>query len=82
MDQFYELKINFKFYGDLQVDIPVAMYNGKKLVAKSLISKEKPQKEIFFTIPKNNFHGYVQIEDNALSYDNTFYFSISKPEKF
>jgi hypothetical protein len=57
------------------------MYNGKKLVAKSLISKEKPQKEIFFTIPKNNFHGYVQIEDNALSYDNTFYFSISKPEK-
>lgn len=81
LDQFYELKIKFKFYGDLQADIPVAMYNGKKLVAKSLISKEKPQKEIFFTIPKNNFHGYVQIEDNALSYDNTFYFSISKPEK-
>lgn len=81
LDQFYELKITFKFFESIQADIPIALFNGKKLVAKSLISKEKPQKEILFTIPKNDFHGYVHIEDNALTYDNYFYFSITQPEK-
>ncbi|SEQ07867.1 BatA domain-containing protein [Flavobacterium urocaniciphilum] len=81
LDQFYELKISIKSYGDFENDVPISMYNGKKLVGKALISKEKPQKEILFTIPKNDFHGYVTIQDNSLSYDNTFYFSISKPQK-
>ena len=81
LDQFYELKINIKSYGDFENDVPISMYNGKKLVGKALISKEKSQKEILFTIPKTDFHGYVAIQDNSLSYDNTFYFSISKPQK-
>ena len=81
LDQFYELKISIKSYGDFENDVPISMYNGKKLVGKALISKEKPQKEIVFTIPKTDFHGYVEIQDNSLSYDNTFYFSISKPQK-
>ena len=81
LDQFYELKISIKSYGDFENDVPISMYNGKKLVGKALISKEKPQKEILFTIPKTDFHGYVAIQDNSLSYDNTFYFSISKPKK-
>ncbi len=81
LDQFYELKISIKSYGDFEADVPISMYNGKKLVGKALISKEKPQKEILFTIPKTDFHGYVSIQDNSLSYDNTFYFSISKPQK-
>ena len=34
-----------------------------------------------FTIPKENFHGYVAVSDNGLDYDNTYYFSLSKPEK-
>ena len=81
LDQFYELKISIKSYGDFENDVPISMFNGKKLVGKALISKEKPQKEILFTIPKTDFHGYVSIQDNSLSYDNTFYFSISKPQK-
>ena len=81
LDQFYELKISIKSYGDFENDVPISMYNGKKLVGKALISKEKPQKEIVFTIPKTDFHGYVSIQDNSLDYDNSFYFSISKPQK-
>lgn len=81
LDQFYELKISIKSYGDFENDVPISMYNGKKLVGKALISKEKPQKEILFTIPKTDFHGYVAIQNNSLSYDNSFYFSISKPQK-
>ena len=81
LDQFYELKISIKSYGDFENDVPISMYNGKKLVGKALISKEKSQKEIVFTIPKTDFHGYVSIQDNSLAYDNSFYFSISKPQK-
>lgn len=81
LDQFYELKISIKSYGDFENDVPISMYNSKKLVGKALISKEKSQKEIVFTIPKTDFHGFVSIEDNSLEYDNSFYFSISKPQK-
>lgn len=81
LDQFYELKITIKSYGDFENDVPISMFNGQKLVGKALISKEKPQKEILFTIPKTDFHGYVSIEDNSLSYDNQYFFSISKPQK-
>ena len=81
LDQFYELKISIKSYGDFENDVPISMYNGKKLVGKALISKEKSQKEIVFTIPKTDFHGFVSIQDNSLEYDNSFYFSISKPQK-
>ena len=81
LDQFYELKISIKSYGDFENEVPISMYNGKKLVGKALISKEKLQKEIVFTIPKKDFHGYVSIQDNSLEYDNSFYFSISKPQK-
>ena len=81
LDQFYELKISIKSYGDFENDVPISIYNGKKLVGKALISKDKSQKEIVFTIPKTDFHGYVSIQDNSLEYDNSFYFSISKPQK-
>lgn len=81
LDQFYKLKITLNHFGTPTVDLPISLYNGNKLLAKALLSKDKMQKEIFFTIPKSNFHGYVQIEDQSLTYDNTFYFSITQPEK-
>src|SRR5690606_11962651 len=52
-----------------------------KLVAKTQVAFDSKSKTVNFTIPKSDFHGYVQIADNSLEYDNTLYFSISKPEK-
>ena len=57
------------------------MYNKNKLVAKTLLNFETNTKTINFTIPKDDFHGYVSITDKGLAYDNTYYFSISKPSK-
>jgi hypothetical protein len=48
-------------------------------VAKTLINFETNTKTINFTIPKEDFHGYVSVSDKGLAYDNTYYFSISKP---
>ncbi len=94
LDEFYEIGLKLSAYGENSKETPVALYNQNKLVAKTLTKLETKnpspsnyrnelakQKTLYFTIPKKDFHGYASITDNGLEYDNTLYFSISKPEK-
>jgi hypothetical protein len=81
LNDFYEIGVNLKSYGEQDNAIPIGLYNNNKLVAKTLVKFEKSETAINFTIPKNDFKGYVSINDASLKYDNTFYFSITKPEK-
>lgn len=81
LDNFYEIAVKLSAYGDDFGDIPVALYNKEKLIAKTQVKFDTKAKTINFTIPKDDFHGYVSITDNSLDYDNTLYFSISKPQK-
>jgi hypothetical protein len=80
-DDFYEISIELKTYGEDINAIPIALYNQNKLIAKTTVNFETKKKSILFTIPKQIFHGYVSIVDNGLAYDNTYYFSISKTKK-
>jgi len=81
LDNFYEIGVKLDAFGNDFKDIPIALYNNKKLTAKTLVNFESKSKTINFNIPKEDFHGYVSIVDNGLEYDNNYYFSISKPEK-
>ena len=81
LDNFYEIGVKLDAYGEDFKDIPIALYNKNKLIAKTLVNFETKNKTINFTIPKEDFHGYVSITDNSLEYDNTYYFSLSKPQK-
>jgi hypothetical protein len=81
LDNFYEIGVKLDAFGEDFKDIPIALYNNNKLTAKTLVNFESKNKTINFTIPKEDFHGYVTISDNGLEYDNNYYFSISKPEK-
>jgi hypothetical protein len=98
LDDFYEIGLKLSAFGEKYKDpsdneqnqIPVALYNQNKLIAKTLTKLETKdtngseltkQKTIYFTIPKKDFHGYASIIDNGLEYDNTLFFSISKPKK-
>lgn len=81
MDNFYEIGVKLDAFGEDFNDIPIALYNKNKLIAKTLVNFETKSKTINFTIPKEDFHGYVAISDNSLEYDNTYYFSLSKPQK-
>lgn len=81
LDNFYEIKVNVSVYGAIENDIPISVYNGKNLIAKTLVKPKTNKKSVTFTLPKKDFHGYVSIEDNSLTYDNSYYFSISKPQK-
>jgi len=81
LDNFYEIGVKLDAFGEDFKDIPIALYNKNKLIAKTLVNFETKNKTINFTIPKEDFHGYVSIADNSLEYDNTYYFSLSKPQK-
>nr|WP_315240299.1 BatA and WFA domain-containing protein [uncultured Flavobacterium sp.] len=81
LENFYEIGINLSAYGEDFKPVSMALYNQKKLIAKTIINFDSKKKKVNFTIPKEAFHGYVVIEDNGLSYDNTLFFSISKAKK-
>ncbi len=81
VNDFYEIGVKLTSYGEQKNAIPIALYNENKLIAKTLVKFETQENTINFTIPKKDFNGYVSINDASLPYDNTFYFSISKPEK-
>lgn len=81
MDNFYEIKVDMEAYGKVENDVTIALYNGKSLAAKTIVKFEDGKKSSVFTVPKKDFHGYVSISDNSLTYDNNYYFSISKPQK-
>ena len=81
LDNFYEIGVKIKSYGKSDIEIPVALYNQKQFIAKTQIKVNQLEKDLFFTIPKADFNGYVYLDDSGLVYDNYYYFSISKPEK-
>lgn len=81
LDNFYEISVKLSAYGSANKEISVALYNKEKLFAKTVVAIESATKTINFTIPKDDFNGSVTITDGSLDYDNTLYFSISKPEK-
>jgi len=81
LDSFYEIGVKLSANGDDITSVPIALYNQNKLTAKTLIDFRNTSETIKFTIPKEDFHGYVSVTDKGLAYDNTYYFSISKPSK-
>jgi Aerotolerance regulator N-terminal/von Willebrand factor type A domain len=80
LDNFYEIGVQFSSNLEENKSIPVAIYNQKELIAKTILNLKKNKEKLNFTIPKEDFHGYVNINDNSLAFDNTLYFSISKPK--
>ena len=81
LSQFYEIGVKLSAFGNDLQEIPIALYNNNKLIAKTLIEFKTQTEFINFTIPKTDFNGFVTIEDNGLEFDNSFYFNISKPQK-
>jgi len=68
---------------ELQSETTVSLFNNTRLIGKTSVKLDKNySQEILFPIEFNyNFNGQIQLKDPALSFDNTFYFNISKPEK-
>ncbi len=64
-------------------DVPVSLYDGGSLIAKSSVNLDTQNKaEVTFSIPSNKvIQGNIQIDDNSLQFDNNLFFNINSPEK-
>ena len=64
-------------------DIPVSLFNGDKLIAKTAaVFDEAKKAAVQFTIPQNEeVNGKIEITDMALSYDNQLFFNLNRKEK-
>ena len=81
LDHFYELSVQLKAYGRKRAQLPIALHDQSKLIAKTIIDFDNADKTVNFTIPKKDFHGYVSIIDNSLGFDNNYFFTLSNPQK-
>ena len=63
--------------------IPVSLFNGEKLIAKTSATFETDKKaEVSFSLPSNEvIHGKIEILDMGLAYDNQLFFNIDQKEK-
>ncbi|NRT11862.1 BatA and WFA domain-containing protein [Flavobacterium sp. 14A] len=78
---FHELNVKVSQHGTTQSNIPIAVYDGNKLLVKSQLNFKKGSETVTFNIPKEAFNGYVSIEDGAMAYDNKLFFSLSELKK-
>ncbi|WP_026713231.1 vWA domain-containing protein [Flavobacterium daejeonense] len=80
-NDFYDIEVNLSRFGNEIKSVPVAIYNQKKLIAKTVANLNSSKKSLHFNIAKQAFQGYVSISDNSLTYDNNYYFSIANTKK-
>lgn len=80
-DEFIEIVAVIKSFGKITENLPIALYNGEQLIAKTVEKITVPNQLVKFTVPNSEFNGYLNIEDQSISYDNDFYFTINKPKK-
>lgn len=80
LDNFYEIGVQVSSNFEDEKSIPVSIHNKENLIAKTILKLDKKKQTLNFTIPKDDFNGYVSLHDNSLAFDNTFYFNIKKPE--
>lgn len=66
-----------------EIKLPVSLVSGTQLMGKTTANFKKSDKEkVKFTLPKtSNFKGFIAIENDDITFDNTFYFTINTPKK-
>lgn len=64
-------------------DVPVSLYDGGSLIAKSSVDLDTQNSaEVTFSIPSNKvIQGNIRIDDNSLQFDNNLFFNINAPQK-
>ena len=77
------LKVRIKSSQNNNSTVPVSLFNNSKLLGKTTSKFNNSNSSIIqFKIPNStNFNGKISLIDDALEFDNNFYFSISKPKK-
>lgn len=76
-----ELKVELNARNSELEDVPVSLYNGEELMAKTAVDASNGSTATF-SIPKDReIKGRLSIEDTQLQFDNVLYFNIANQEK-
>ena len=78
-----QLKVDVSASGDVPESVPVSLFNGKTLVAKTAVdfSSNNTNTTVFDIENTSDFKGRLEITDPNLPYDNNLFFSINAPKK-
>jgi hypothetical protein len=78
-----QLKVALSAKNGMQNTVSVSLYNGNILTAKTAVdfSESNNQTAIFDFENTEGFKGSISLTDTGLTYDNSLYFSINKPNK-
>ena len=78
-----QLKVDVSASGDVPESVPVSLFNGKTLVAKTAVdfSANNTNTTVFDIENTSDFKGRLEITDPNLPYDNNLFFSINAPKK-
>ena len=78
-----QLQVKVSKSGDDFSEAPISLYNNNKLVAKTAVnfSTSKNGTVTFDIDNSEEFTGKFQVADPNLTFDNTLFFNINKPEK-
>ncbi len=76
-----QLNVKLKNQGTAIETLPVSLYDGDNLLAKTSAGITT-EAEVSFTLPLDKvFNGRIEIEDSSLQYDNTLFLNIGKRDK-
>ncbi|MEC3907696.1 BatA domain-containing protein [Tamlana sp. 2201CG12-4] len=76
-----ELNVILKNSGIAVENLPVSLFNGENLIAKTAVDINK-QVVTTFSLPTNQvINGKITIDDTSLQFDNTLYFNINAISK-
>ena len=75
------LAVELSSTGMASAEVPVAIYEGERLLARKTVPLEQGRALTNFTFPTAPMpEGIMQIEDNSLLFDNLLFFSINEVE--
>ncbi|MGB5418112.1 BatA domain-containing protein [Algibacter sp.] len=75
------IKVQLKNSGSAIDNLPVSLFNGDNLIAKTSVAISQDA-ETIFSLPINQIiNGKVTIDDANLQFDNTLYFNINEASK-
>ncbi len=78
-----QLKVMVSKQGDVNPDVPVSLFNNGKLTAKTAVDlSQNSRGTIIFDIDASeSFIGKLELTESNMTFDNSLFFSINKPEK-
>ena len=74
------LSIKLKNSKKITTSLPVSLYNNGNLVTKSSVNFGEDASTEFSIPNDSNFKGEITFNDNALSFDNRYFFSLTEKE--